>query len=232
MKRRTSVLVCGVLGVAAAAVIGPALATTLGETRTVPCIIDGTPLTVRTAKTRLTPALDRRVLRGRIEPLVTCPSCGWSGLTDDLAGKRIQPHEPTSDRRQSVHSWLVKAPVLTTDADRYERAATLHESLHPDEPHGHRWLMAAQVAGPKHPRYQALRRRARDSLLAVDTVAPLDAYAAAEISRQLGDWDLARVWFAVVVSAPGIADRYRRWSIESLEELVARPYGASMQKPL
>ncbi len=187
-------------------------ATTFGETTTKSCVIDGTPLSFRTAKTRLVPAPDRHVGRGRIEPLVTCPTCRWVGVADDLT----LPHRLTQNDRRRVHSWLKTLAAPVTEAQRYERAAAIAAQLGDPGAAGHRYLMAAAHLKSTHPDFLRLRRAARDALLQVPDA---NAYVVGELSRQLGDRTLAATWLSIALGAPETPDRVRAWALEGLNAL-------------
>lgn len=192
-----------------------AAADTPGSAVTVACVMDETPQTVTPAKTRFTPGLDRHLHRGRIEPLHTCKACGWTGTVDDWT----RPRSLTPAQRRAVQSLLSRSGALANEAARYRLAAEIAFASGAEPARvAHGYLMAAQVAGSRSAAHARLRRMARDHFLQAAGDDPLAAYAAAELSRQLGDRAPARVWFAVALGS-AVPARLVRWSAQALAEL-------------
>ena len=75
--------------------------------------------------------------------------------------------------------------------------------------------MAARVAGRSAPAYRGLRAAARDAFV-LDKSDPRSAYAAAEISRQLGDKARADTLYKELLARPKAPQRLKVWSREGL----------------
>ena len=66
---------------------------------------------------------------------------------------------------------------------------------------------------------RALRRAARDALVASPSPAASVAYAIGELSRQLGDRALARTWLGRAAGAAGTPAHLRGWAVAALARL-------------
>ncbi len=76
--------------------------------------------------------------------------------------------------------------------------------------------MAARVAGSADPAFKTLRARARDVFETAPGSDPTSAYAAAELSRQLGDTSRARAGFMALLARKGMPATLVRWAESAL----------------
>lgn len=180
---------------------------TLGEPQPFSCPIDATVFEVQLAKTQLTPALDRHVMRGRMGPVHSCPTCGWTGNDDDIRSPR--PMSPEQVAKVVVH--LKQLGAVQKAWEPYARSAEIASLTgRPPAEVGHRWLMAAQAAGPQSTWWRTFRSNARDAFERVKA-DPLAAYVAGELSRQNGDVKRAARAFQRVRQSKRTSPRIRAW---------------------
>lgn len=190
-----------------------ATSTTLDDPVTFTCPVDQTRLKVRLAKTRLVPAMDAHLTRGRVGLTHECPRCHWVGDDSDVRGAVRYP----AKQRALVAAWLSQQKPMLSASARHERSARIAAMTGSAEQSGHRFLQAAAAVTSQHPGYAALRLEARDQFLRVDSAVA--SYVAAELTRQSGDRAHAQALFSDVLSRPDAGPRLITWARAAL----ARP---------
>ena len=187
-----------------------ATSTTLDDPVTFTCPVDQTGLNVRLAKTRLVPAMDAQLTRGRVGLTHECPRCHWVGHDSDVRAAVRYP----AKQRALVAAWLGQQKPMVSASARHARSARIAAMTGSPEEAAHRFLQAAAATTARAPGYEALRLEARDQFLKVNTAVA--AYAAAELTRQSGDRARAETLFSELLAREDASDRLKTWATAAL----------------
>jgi len=191
-------------------------ATTWSAPQTVQCPLDQTALVFRFPKTRFLPRMTRHLDEGVVGQTYACTRCGWVGLAHDLQ----RPVALSAVQRTRLLRYLSEVSVPKTVWERHERSAEIAAVIEATPMDvAHRYLQAAAAAGTQSPVYLRLRKAARDVFARISSQSVQAAYAAGELSRQLGEQAQARTHLSQVVQSNSEIGVMRTWAAQALRSL-------------